>query len=74
MSYSVIIHGGTHGFPKTLGEAFYTILQDGTGLKCPHGCSGCSIRWYGLVTHLMERHGYSKKRAEKRASKEMYCE
>ena len=51
----------------TLGWAMADVLATNTGAKCPHGCSGCAARLYGLVSHLVERHGYSEKRAWKKA-------
>ena len=36
---------------------------------CPHGCSGrTGLRW-GLVSHLMNVHGYSQKKAEKKVDR-----
>lgn len=56
----------------TLGKAMARTLRDDSGLKCPLGCDGCSARWWGLVDHLMRRHGMSKRKAEKMATKEFY--
>ena len=53
----------------SLGRAIAEILRDNTGIKCPHGCNGCSARWWGLVSHLMDMHKYPKKQAEKTARK-----
>lgn len=34
-----------------------------SGLPCPHGCKGSAWRMYGLVSHLVEKHGYTAKQA-----------
>jgi hypothetical protein len=51
----------------TLGKAMAKILKEDSGLKCPHGCKGCSTKMYGLVKHLMDVHGYTEKKAWKKA-------
>jgi hypothetical protein len=56
----------------TLGRAMARTLAEDSGLKCPHGCKGCSARWWGLVVHLVFRHAYSRKTAERTATRIMY--
>jgi hypothetical protein len=63
---------GSYITRDTPGSAMARILRENSGLKCPEGCDGCSARWYGLVSHLMQRHGYSQLKAERAATKEMY--
>ena len=45
------------------------VQPPGNGLRCPYGCYVTFWRWYGLVAHLMDKHGYSEKKAEKVADK-----
>jgi len=44
---------------ETLAQAMGRVLAGGTGIGCPHGCGGCAARVYGLVRHLVVRHGYT---------------
>jgi hypothetical protein len=41
------------------------------GIPCPHGCSGTAWRMFGLVSHLMGRHGYTEKAAWRKAHARM---
>jgi hypothetical protein len=50
-------------------KAFYNALHK-NGLRCPHGCEGRAALMYGLVSHLVEKHGYTEPDAWKKA-KEM---
>ena len=60
-----------HQKGNALARAMKETLDKDEGLKCPEGCNGSSARWYGLVSHLIERHHYSKKRAENATHKAM---
>lgn len=54
---------GGGGFARAFGQT----LRDGTGAKCPHGCKGSAALLWGLVSHLVERHGYTLEAAKKKA-------
>jgi hypothetical protein len=45
------------------------IMQE--GLLCPFGCDGSAWRMYGLVSHLMDRHGYTEAEGWKEAKRSM---
>lgn len=51
---------------STHARAFYEALH-GEGLTCPYGCKGHAALMYGLVSHLIEKHGMSEKAAWKKA-------
>ena len=51
----------------TYGKAFRKAL-DGDGLKCPHGCKGHAALTFGLVSHLMQKHGYTEEEAWNKTS------
>lgn len=48
---------------NSLASAIARTHRNNSGLPCPHGCKGTASRMFGLVSHLMEVHGYTEKRA-----------
>jgi hypothetical protein len=50
---------------QTLGEAWGSILEENSGLKCPEGCGGCAVRVFGLFSHLTNKHRWSRKKANR---------
>lgn len=56
---------------STLAQAICSVKEDSDGLNCPHGCRLNAWRMFGVVSHLMNEHGYTESAAWKAARKEL---